>query len=76
MIDIERFLVPSNRHISLARDYDTGYTNEFVNKDDGTNGSALSPGERTSSARTAKSQTDARTRISDAARSWGASPLP
>ena len=34
MIDIERFLVPSDRHISLAKDYDTGYTNKFVNKDD------------------------------------------
>lgn len=34
MIDIERFLVPSDRHISLSDDYDTGYTNTFVNKDD------------------------------------------
>lgn len=34
MIDIERFLVPSNRHISLSSDYDTGYTNKFVDKDD------------------------------------------
>ena len=34
MIDIERFLVPSDRHISLKSDYDTGYTNEFVDKDD------------------------------------------
>ena len=34
MIDIKRFSVPSDRHISLDRDYDTGYTNEYVNKDD------------------------------------------
>ena len=41
MIDIERFLVPSDcdprrrhRHIFLNRDYDPGYTNKFVNKDD------------------------------------------
>ena len=41
MMDIERFLVPSDceasrrhRHISLSDDYDTGYTNKFVNKDD------------------------------------------
>ena len=41
MIDIERFLVPSDceasrrhRHINLTGDYDTGYTNEYLNKDD------------------------------------------
>lgn len=34
MIDIECFLVPSDRYISLSGDYDTGYTNKFVDKDD------------------------------------------